>query len=42
MELRDKVVVVTGAARGVDRSIALALAREGARGWPWSCVRSQS
>jgi 3-oxoacyl-[acyl-carrier protein] reductase len=31
MELRDKVVVVTGAARGVDRSIALALAREGAR-----------
>jgi 3-oxoacyl-[acyl-carrier protein] reductase len=31
MEPRDKAVVVTGAGRGVGRSIALALAREGAR-----------
>jgi len=31
MELQDSVVVVTGASRGVGRSIALALASEGAR-----------
>jgi NAD(P)-dependent dehydrogenase (short-subunit alcohol dehydrogenase family) len=31
MELRDKVVVITGAGRGAGRSMALALAREGAR-----------
>jgi NAD(P)-dependent dehydrogenase (short-subunit alcohol dehydrogenase family) len=31
MELRDKAVVVTGAGRGAGRSIALALAHEGAR-----------
>ncbi len=31
MELRDKVVVVTGAGRGAGRSIALTLAEEGAR-----------
>jgi 3-oxoacyl-[acyl-carrier protein] reductase len=31
MELRDKVVVITGAGRGAGRSMALALACEGAR-----------
>ena len=31
MELRDKVVIITGAGRGVGRSIALALAPEGTR-----------
>jgi 3-oxoacyl-[acyl-carrier protein] reductase len=31
MQLRDKVVVVTGAGRGAGRSIALALVEEGAR-----------
>lgn len=31
MELKDKVVVITGAGRGVGRSIALALAPEGVR-----------
>jgi NAD(P)-dependent dehydrogenase (short-subunit alcohol dehydrogenase family) len=31
MELRDKVVVITGGGRGLGISIALALAREGAR-----------
>lgn len=31
MELRDKVVVVTGAGRGAGRSLALALAEEGVR-----------
>ena len=31
MELRDKVVVLTGAGRGAGRSLALALAQEGVR-----------
>lgn len=31
MDLQDKVAIVTGAARGIGREVALALAREGAR-----------